>query len=399
MKQNAWIVLSMVTLLSTAQAASFDCTKAATKVEKFICSDNQLSKLDEELDSSYKTAIQKANQANTIRQSQKQWLKQRNNCQDIECLSSAYEERLKLLKLGNSTSVVPTAQLESVDEQRYSFQLTMGSGIPVCEAYWKRLNSTRYDITPACNRPESDKVLGFTNLNRVYLSSEEAHSILPRIWDYWGSKRQGSKTEDDADELKRKTNGLGPKRDPLSTVKSKIVRRQIVAWRYSPPVDIDNDSRPDNILMWQGYGLLDPEGVCGVPVEYTRFTFNGLLATAAFVEADTNVRLDTDRTMAIFGHPSGGYRFNKELVETRFRPIGPTIGIFEYQGLYYFDTFFDWRGDFQNLRQKDEVLSNTLGVFFRQNGKTKQICEYRMTDNQSCRVGTFLCPRGFVILE
>lgn len=54
------------------------------------------------------------------------------------------------------------------------------------------------------------------------------------------------------------------------------------------------------------------------------------------------------------------------------------MGIFEYDGLYYFDTFLDSSGDFQGRRQKDPRIGKTLGVFLRKDGVTKQECEYRL---------------------
>lgn len=51
-------VLFILTLLGSvfieAQAASFDCDKAATKIEKMICSDKELGSLDEDLLKAYK---------------------------------------------------------------------------------------------------------------------------------------------------------------------------------------------------------------------------------------------------------------------------------------------------------------------------------------------------------
>jgi uncharacterized protein len=49
------LVLGWLVLEFTAQAASFDCGKAGTKVEKIVCSDADLSKLDEELNAAYTT--------------------------------------------------------------------------------------------------------------------------------------------------------------------------------------------------------------------------------------------------------------------------------------------------------------------------------------------------------
>src|SRR4051812_35066873 len=78
-----------------AYATSFDCAKAATKVEKLVCADAELSKLDEELNGAYKTALQDEKHAVSVRQTQKQWMKERNACSDAACVKRAYEERVQ----------------------------------------------------------------------------------------------------------------------------------------------------------------------------------------------------------------------------------------------------------------------------------------------------------------
>jgi uncharacterized protein len=86
-------LLGLLALALPAQAASFDCAKAGTKVEKLICGDAVLSKLDDELSVSYKGALQDHTKADAIKQSQKQWLRERNNCKDAECVKAVYRNR------------------------------------------------------------------------------------------------------------------------------------------------------------------------------------------------------------------------------------------------------------------------------------------------------------------
>ena len=73
-----------------------------------------------------------------------------------------------------------------------------------------------------------------------------------------------------------------------------------------------------------------------------------------------------------------GEQIDQPVAIPKFRPIGPSIGIFKYGNYYYFDTFFDSWGDCQNRRPRYKHIDDTLGVFLRQNGKTRQVCEYRM---------------------
>lgn len=92
-------LICLLVLPFSAEAASFDCAKASTKVEHLICDDQELSKLDEELAQSYKAALQDHTQADTIRYQQKIWMKVRNACADMTCLRNAYSGRLTSLRV------------------------------------------------------------------------------------------------------------------------------------------------------------------------------------------------------------------------------------------------------------------------------------------------------------
>ena len=76
-------------------AASFDCGKAGTSVEKTICSDKELSRLDDLLTAAYRKALADMENVSDLRASQISWLKDvRNHCQDADCLKAAYLDRL-----------------------------------------------------------------------------------------------------------------------------------------------------------------------------------------------------------------------------------------------------------------------------------------------------------------
>lgn len=80
-----------------AGAASFDCTRADSQVEKSICSDSELNGLDEILARNYR-AITSSNVGDgarrAIRFEQRQWLKDRNRCDSRGCLVKAYTDRI-----------------------------------------------------------------------------------------------------------------------------------------------------------------------------------------------------------------------------------------------------------------------------------------------------------------
>lgn len=135
MKRLFLIVLGWLALSFAAQAASFDCVKAVSKVEKLICADPELSKLDEKLAATYKTALQDEKQAETIRRSQKQWMKDRNSCADAICLKHTYEARLQ--GLSNDGGY---AKHKAVSPKSSRWFLREGKGYVLCESLLKIAN-------------------------------------------------------------------------------------------------------------------------------------------------------------------------------------------------------------------------------------------------------------------
>ena len=79
-----------------AQAASFDCSKAATATEKLICANQRISNLDEYLGRYYYTARAEVGRgAVCLVPNQRDWLQNvRNVCKDAKCLERVYLNRL-----------------------------------------------------------------------------------------------------------------------------------------------------------------------------------------------------------------------------------------------------------------------------------------------------------------
>ena len=80
----------------TANAASFDCKKAKSEVEKMICADAELSILDEHLSDLYRNILKstaKPEDQDRIRREQKLWLRERDKCFTAPCVASQYNDR------------------------------------------------------------------------------------------------------------------------------------------------------------------------------------------------------------------------------------------------------------------------------------------------------------------
>ena len=118
LQDKRWNLKNFVTIIftiyTTLFGASFNCSNAVTKIEKTICQDQNLSKLDTRLSNIYKKVLKLSKQnriskyeANSIyhlfKQTQRKWIKQRDKrCsktpQIKECLKSYYDSRIKKLE-------------------------------------------------------------------------------------------------------------------------------------------------------------------------------------------------------------------------------------------------------------------------------------------------------------
>lgn len=100
------IIFSSELLAETSP--SFDCAKATTEVEKLICSDDELAKLDVEMNKSYHAFMKTLDEEyyrNKLKKKQREWLNYREkltcfNTDDTKitnCLKDAYQHRIENL--------------------------------------------------------------------------------------------------------------------------------------------------------------------------------------------------------------------------------------------------------------------------------------------------------------
>lgn len=246
---------------------------------------------------------------------------------------------------GTSQNQIAPESTNRSQASQYHFGLTRGSDKPVCEAYLQRLNQTAFKRPPYCGRPESDYVPGFAYLRRTPVPPEDINRLIVGVHNF--------------------THSLAPVRDKTLVMKDgramwirswpEYTQTRDDIWSYDPRVDIDNDGVPDRLIVWHGFGVSSSNALCGAyygnnPRPYRQ-------EQAAFVLTEDG-RLDQTRTKAIFGKVS--------VNDKNFDPIGLSVGIFSYQGLYYFDTFLD--------------EGNTLAVFIRKNAQTDEVCELQLVN-------------------
>jgi uncharacterized protein len=115
------LMLIFVLMTFSLFGASFDCTKAKSNVEKMICQDEELSKQDEKLSTVYADFYFVSKE---IKSDQKEWITQRNQCQDIACIKEAYSIRIEELNTSLSNQkTFPKTYLDAMKKAQESMQI------------------------------------------------------------------------------------------------------------------------------------------------------------------------------------------------------------------------------------------------------------------------------------
>ena len=148
MKLKLFLPLATLALSQTAFSASFDCEKARTLIEKTICSNQELSNLDDSLMLAYKEARKNSETPDDIKHAQRAWLKsKRNLCQTAECLIQVHKERiLELQQVTNSTPLVKKQQNTSTNLQTENISVLELSNTKNIQARIETKSQTNADI-------------------------------------------------------------------------------------------------------------------------------------------------------------------------------------------------------------------------------------------------------------
>jgi uncharacterized protein len=80
--QLLFVVASILAVPFVSSAASFDCTKAVSKVDRMICENAEISAEDDNLAVAYRHAKQYSREKKELIKSQKEWLKKRDKISD-----------------------------------------------------------------------------------------------------------------------------------------------------------------------------------------------------------------------------------------------------------------------------------------------------------------------------
>jgi uncharacterized protein len=142
----------LLIIAGNIDAASFDCGKAASEIEKLICGDDELSKLDESLNKAYLEALKRTIKKQIIK-SQRQWLKnERNACQNAECIKKAYETRIWELGLSSYGIVISIPPNRSTSSSKAPPKVSKSQAIePPDEAIQTKTEQQHESATDSVN--------------------------------------------------------------------------------------------------------------------------------------------------------------------------------------------------------------------------------------------------------
>lgn len=83
-----------ISSISSSAAASFNCAKASSGVERAICNSPQLSNLDDKVAALYKSVRDQSPYPNQILNEQRAWIQWRESCMTLGCVQLAYQSRI-----------------------------------------------------------------------------------------------------------------------------------------------------------------------------------------------------------------------------------------------------------------------------------------------------------------
>ena len=384
-----WIVFQ------TTQAASFDCNKASTVAEKLICSDLELSSLDDKLAIRYTQALVAARDqaiihggrllwlnlpptehacdscAAVLRREQLNWNKLRNVCPDVACLKGRYWARLAQL----------TGHLSSVNGRpiHYSrYVLVKGKGVEVCEAYAKNLNSFKFVAPFRGQRPINPQFKDFSKPDlkgpqddptgdRTY----PAEKIDRFLWErdvnpvYYIPVAEWTKWRGTSEQYTMAWNGYSGSRT-----------RRTMAGHLVGQVDIDNDGVLDNVYLDRYSSDI------GAPLIVLSIDRSDIEQekTKLVMQHPPRKQQELGEFRPLLGQEKVGYHPHKQFGRTPVEDarMGASYDIFLHKKKTYFDLWWIYHPSYKG--RLDFQVGGPLRVFMIENGKTRELCTYSYQD-------------------
>lgn len=150
--------------LLAGPALALDCAKARTPVEKMICADKAVLALDGRMSGLYRRALDEGQEPETLRNTQRAWLADRDRCTDRACVEARY--RARVARLDDYLAAL------NADDRRDVDFIPVADGPRRCLRY---VPSTAPNVAVAC-RVAAFRPLGVIGgMRRVYALYEIAY--------------------------------------------------------------------------------------------------------------------------------------------------------------------------------------------------------------------------------
>lgn len=178
MKKIILMFACFVSGISVGLAASFDCNKAKTDVEKIVCGDARLSQLDEDLSSVYKPLLKRKDIRQEIVSDQRIWLSNvLDRCKDVACLTNTYERRIKYLKAMGLSNPILLVE-EGSNRQRLDLEAVSRSldGVKAILAMYAM------QLRAGCDEDESNNRCSLTDTLQLGERCSGKHLNLVYAW-------------------------------------------------------------------------------------------------------------------------------------------------------------------------------------------------------------------------
>lgn len=333
------------------QGASFDCGKAGTKVEHLICDNPEISKLDDELSVAYKVVLKDERQADTIRQAQKQWMKERNGCTDANCVETAYRIRIDELK--------PT-------KSKDRFIPILSKNKPLCDAYKRYVEhevatSDQYThyASPTCQRSFGSDFPKFTPVKWREIKPEDYPELAVQAYRYINNSLPWSPPWD-APELSDKVF-----HNTLDEINLNYKNNWLHMWLGK--VDIGNDGQAETLLKVEKGRcgeLLDRPARWQMPVMVLDSTSKRIVDKSEWILGVSIIPKTSD------------FQF-----EGMHSLLLESFDVFSFSGRTYFDQWEDgWADDSDTGSYKPRSTASdnaALTVYEINYGKTTAICRFK----------------------
>ncbi len=253
-RRMVWIVTCCGVWMfgTSANGASFDCAKGSTKVEHMICDDADISKLDETLFAEYSLSEKDPLRADATRFAQKEWLKERNRCENKLCLDDLYRGRIKHLKAANQAAEKFTGAEPVRNEQNRITNIGLGKfklisnelGGAFCQRLLGNLNQFSSIDFDKCNPRLSPNFPEFSRptWTEIPFDLKLAEKAIRSTVDHSGYNPHES------DEDKVYWSNEGDKRWQQWLSGSESLRQAGKARMWITKIDIDGDGMEDTIL-------------------------------------------------------------------------------------------------------------------------------------------------------